>query len=138
MRSSATSASWTTRYSQNSNLRPRTDQLGPDVGAHPRLTTRGQVWAASAGNELAKANAAIERDKEVIDKATGELRLEENNLEVPKSVVEKWQAALIAAHGPTCEFRRKGRCSANSVRINAMHIYKFVLAGTPRLPSYPS
>ena len=46
------------------------------------------MWAASAGDELAKANAAIDL-KEVIDQETGECRLEENTLPVPKSVRDK-------------------------------------------------
>ena len=120
------------------NLRPCTDELGPDVGAHPPYTPpnrpRTQEWAASAGDDLAKANAAIDL-KEVTDPKTKERRLGENTLTVPKSVVEKWQAALLAAHGPACVFKRKERRSANSVKINAMHIYKFVLAGAPLLPS---
>ena len=53
-------------------------------------------WAASAGDELAAANAAIDL-KEVTDPVTNERRFEENTLTVPPSVVAKWQAALIAA-----------------------------------------
>ena len=107
---------------QNSNLRPHTDQLAPDVGAP---TTRGQEWAATAGDELAKANAALDTP----------------NSEVPPSVVKKWQAALLVAHGEKCVFKRKknGGNKPNVWTISGWHVYKFVLTGTyPTYPTYPT
>ena len=89
------------------------------------------MWAASAGNELPKANAAIDLN----DPKTKARRLGENTLTVPPSVVEKWQAALLEAHGPACVFKRKERLGA---KINGQHIYQFVLAGAQRLSMHPA
>ena len=75
-------------------------------------TARGQVWIASCGDDLAKANAALDNDRST----------------VPKSVVDKWAAALLAEHGPGCFFKKK--TIGNKWTINGQHIYKFVFAGT--------
>jgi len=48
-------------------------------------------------------------------------------LEVPKSVVEKWKAALLEAHGPTCKLtnvKKVGGNKPNVWTIGGWHVYR--------------
>ena len=99
---------------------------------------------ASCGDAttLAKANAAI--DLVLVD---GQPK--ESTRLVPTSVVDKWAAALVEAHGASCVFTNKKRRSRTAGNVNGMHLYQFVLAGARlcaplslssrrRYPSLPS
>ena len=55
----------------------------------------------------------------------------ESTKPVPKSVLDKWAAALVTAHGPSCVFSNQKRRSRTAGNVNGQHLYQFVLTGAP-------
>lgn len=76
------------------------------------------AWMASCGTELEKANAALDN----------------NRMELPPSVVEKWQDALLVVHGTTCKFKKQTKTN-NGHRICGNHIFKFQMSSPAALAS---
>ena len=76
------------------------------------------TWAVNQGIPADKANAAIDDDR----------------IEVPKSVVDKWAAALRAEHGETCVFKKRTRStSGGGWAIKGQHLYQFLLVAGAQL-----
>jgi hypothetical protein len=93
------------------------------------------AWVASCGALLEKADAALEETE------AGTRR------EIPKTVVDKWQAAFLKEHGKDCTLKNithlSGSSGGGQRKIKGWHIFKFELAGVrpparvPRVPHVP-